>query len=103
MDRKFEWTKPIERIPGTYTVTVTETASGCTSSTSFVVNISTNLIASITGNLSICAGSNATLSGTGGTTYTWSDGFVGNPNIVSVAGTYTVSVSDGVLRIYEQC
>ena len=71
--------------------TVTSGVSGCT--TSKTVGVVYNPLLSITGPTSnICAYSSATLTGNGGTTYTWSTGAI-SPSIVitpSVNGTYTV-------------
>ena len=78
-------------ITTTYAVTVTD-ANSCTNTATRTVNVnfSPNVIAS--GSTTICAGNSTTLTGSGASTYLWSDGFAGSPNIVSPAVTtaYTV-------------
>lgn len=78
---------------GTYTVTVTS-AYGCSSTTSKTI-VKNNLpIPVITGNGTICDGQNGTLTASGGVTYNWSNN-VSTPVIhPSIAGTYTVTVTD---------
>lgn len=72
-------------------------SAGCTSSNtvSVVVNPLPNV--SATGNASmICTGQSATLTASGASTYTWSDGSNGSPIVVSptVTTTYTVNATD---------
>jgi hypothetical protein len=56
---------------GTYTVSVAN-ASGCAGSTTIVVTTNAAPTASITGNANFCTYSSASLTATGGATYTWS-------------------------------
>jgi hypothetical protein len=79
---------------GTYTVTVTGT-NGCTATTSAIVTNAPVISASITGNTYACNSGTTTItaSGTGATTYAWSDG--GSAAATTVwAGTYTVTVAN---------
>jgi hypothetical protein len=78
----------------TYTVTVTN-ASGCTDDANVSVNVNTSPTASITGNTSICAGSTATLTASGGNTYSWNNGVTtaGLSVILNSSTTYIVTVT----------
>lgn len=83
-------------VPTTYTVTVTN--SSCTATASQTVQVSANPTASITGNISVCAGSSTTLTANGGNTYTWANGLGNSADITvspTTATTYTVTVSLG--------
>lgn len=89
----------------TYTVTVTD-ANGCTASTETAVEVFdlpiadiavTDMSAEFDDDGLICAGDNATLTASGGTTYVWSDGSMSDILSVSPAvglHTYTVTVTD---------
>jgi len=86
---------------GTYSVTVTNGATGCTSVTSVGVSQSTTLpTASLlsSGTLT-CAVTSVTLTASGGTTYSFSGPGVvsqsGNTAVVNAAGTYSVTVTNG--------
>ncbi|QQS29324.1 MAG: hypothetical protein IPM47_21275 [Sphingobacteriales bacterium] len=90
-------------ISGVYTVTVTD-ANGCSSEYEVTVTISTIEGAMITGNTIVCLDDVLTLTASRGTSYEWSgpNGFTSSgPNLVrpdadgTMAGEYTVSVSDG--------
>ena len=76
-----------------YTVTVTS-AAGCTSSSSFTVNVSP-ANASVTGANSICSGQSSTLTASGGGTYAWNTGSSSTSIIVSPTSltNYTVIVT----------
>ncbi|MBP7821635.1 MAG: gliding motility-associated C-terminal domain-containing protein [Saprospiraceae bacterium] len=84
---------------GTYTVTVTN--NGCTSVSNVSVTAN-SATASITGNLSICAGANTSLTASGGSSYQWAASNGGaiigssSTNIIntSTAGLYTVTVTN---------
>jgi len=85
--------------PGTYTVTVTDITNGCTSSASALVTRTgvppTASIASPT--LITCANPTETLtasSTTNNATYSWGVGANSASYSISVAGTYTVTVTD---------
>ncbi len=86
----------------TYTVTGTD-ANGCTSSDTIIVNVNQLPVADAGADVSVCPGSNATLTATGGVSYTWmpSTG-LSDPNSavtqvinVTAASTYSVLVTDG--------
>lgn len=87
---------------GTYTVTHTVTSAGCTSSTSSVVVINPQPTVTANNNGPICLGGNASFTGTGGGTYSWTgpnafSSAVQNPTITGVtaaaAGTYSLNVT----------
>jgi len=82
---------------GTYSVTVT--VNGCTSAagtTNVVVNANPPTPAiTPSGSTTFCAGSSVTLSAPGGYTYSWSTGATTQSIVVSTAGSYTVTVTDG--------
>ncbi|MFH0893258.1 MAG: T9SS type A sorting domain-containing protein [Bacteroidota bacterium] len=76
----------------TTTYTVTGTTVGCSGTSTSVVTV--NAIPNVTVNSpSICAGSSATLTANGGTTYTWTGGLTGNPATATPATTTTYTVS----------
>lgn len=77
----------------TYTVTGTNTTSGCSNTRTVTVDVFTPSVG-ITGNFTICAGGQANLNGTGAANYTWNPG--GSPfagiSVSPPANTiYTVS------------
>ncbi|MBI4929556.1 MAG: gliding motility-associated C-terminal domain-containing protein [Bacteroidetes bacterium] len=81
-----------------YTVWGTN-AAGCSNTATGTVNINSPPSISISGAASsICNGTSATLTGTGGSTYSWSTGAVTNPITVSPPSstTYTVWGTDAV-------
>jgi gliding motility-associated-like protein len=78
---------------GTYGVLVTD-ANGCTAVATSTVTESTTLTPTISGNLSYCAGSNTTLTASGGTIYSWSNTDATASTTVT-AGTYSVTVDNG--------
>lgn len=85
----------------TYTVTVTDN-NGCSTTTEFTVSVGAALLASVSGNMSICSGLTTNLcanttGGTGGNIYSWQPGGYSTPCItVSPASTitYTVTITD---------
>jgi len=81
---------------GNYSVTVTD-LNGCTASVSMFVSQTTSLSPTIYGNLSLCGSETTTLTlDTNYGEYFWSNG-ENTPEItVSEAGTYSVTVSDGL-------
>jgi hypothetical protein len=86
-------------LTSTYTVTGTG-AGGCLSASAAITTVTVHqlpAIGAITSNTLLCAGEEATLTGTGGTTYTFEPGGTGTSIIVSpsVTATYTVSGKDG--------
>ncbi|MBK9337631.1 MAG: hypothetical protein IPM98_14135 [Lewinellaceae bacterium] len=77
---------------GFYDVTVTS-AEGCTAMAGKRVDVNGLPTVSISGDLSYCAGSNTTLTASGGTSYSWSTG-ADTDAVTVVAGTYTVTATD---------
>jgi len=84
--------------PGFYSVTVTETASGCMANASVTLNPSSPLVATATPTQPTCAYSNGSISVTPagpGYTYAWNPPIVGGANPISLApGSYTVAVTE---------
>ncbi len=87
----------------TYTVTVTS-SNGCTATSTVTVTVNPTIGLSVSENSGlaindsiICKGASATLTATGGTSYTWSTGETTASIVVSPVATttYTVTVSDG--------
>ena len=86
-------------LPGAYTVTVTDPATGCTATASGTVlqnitppNAGVNPPATLT-----CAVTSVTLtatSTTGGATFNWGGGNIGANYTVTLPGTYTVTVTN---------
>ncbi len=81
-------------VAGTYSVTVSN-GSGCSAVANANVVINSQPVASVSGNLSICAGQSTTLTATGGTSYRWSTGATTASISASAAGAYSVTVSSG--------
>ncbi len=82
---------------GTYTVTVTD-GNGCENTSSpTVITVNALPTAGITtsGPLTFCAGNSVNLTGTGGTTYLWSNGTNAALTNITSSGTYSVTVTDG--------
>ncbi|MCC6461676.1 MAG: hypothetical protein IT260_14470, partial [Saprospiraceae bacterium] len=75
---------------GTYTVTLTVTESGCTSSCSKTVTVNALPTAVISGTLSFCTGSSTTLTASGGSSYLWDDASTSAMRVITAGGTYTV-------------
>ena len=84
-------------IAGSYNVIITNT-QGCSSTCTKTISASNPLICNITGNSSICQGESTELCApAGAASYLWSDGSTGQCINVSVAGSYSVVItnSDG--------
>ena len=78
----------------TYSVTVTA-ASGCTGTTSITMTQATPPTPAISGTLSFCGGSSTILdAGIGYNSYLWSNNATSRTIIVTVAGNYSVAVTD---------
>ena len=79
----------------TYSITVTDSVSGCFSMDSIQIVVNPIPTAMISGNDTICSGASTTLSASGGTSYQWSDGSTGSSITVSpLADTvYSVTVT----------
>lgn len=80
----------------TYTVVATDSINGCTGTATPSINITQPPVAQAQ-NISVCAGESATLSATGGGSYSWSNGNTGASIIIAptASTTYTVIVSFG--------
>lgn len=79
--------------PGTYTFYAEcSLYPGCRTAANFVINATPT--ASISGNLSFCAGASTTLTASGGVSYEWNDLSTNAMRTVSAAGSYTVEVTD---------
>ncbi|HLP52981.1 MAG TPA: gliding motility-associated C-terminal domain-containing protein [Chitinophagales bacterium] len=85
--------------PGNYTVTVTDPANGCTISSSAAVAqdiVAPNIALSNTGTLN-CISTSVTINATSTTpnvSYDWGGGNTSTSNIVTTAGSYTITVTD---------
>ncbi|MCW8898703.1 MAG: gliding motility-associated C-terminal domain-containing protein [Flavobacteriales bacterium] len=95
--------------PGSYMVTVTDSVSGCTKDTTFVVTNGSSLQATIDSSFNVsCNGGNDgiayanTSGGTGSVTYSWNTNPVQTTQTATglAAGTYSVTVTDSVGCIY---
>jgi hypothetical protein len=79
---------------GTYTVTVTNTANGCTTTKSMTVTAGTAPTVAVTQTGNLCSGtSGVSLAATGGGTYLWSNQATTATTTVTAAGIYTVTVT----------
>ncbi len=80
---------------GTYSVTVTN-AAGCNAITSTVVTVNALPTPGITasGPLTFCTGNSVNLTGTGGTSYAWSNGTNTALTNITTSGTYSVTVTN---------
>ncbi|HEV7232276.1 MAG TPA: gliding motility-associated C-terminal domain-containing protein, partial [Bacteroidia bacterium] len=78
--------------PGTYTVYVSNSCG----IDSAKVNVTMNPlpVPVITGNTTFCKGDSALLVASGGTTYSWSNGFTGSTQYVYTSGVYTVTATN---------
>jgi Secretion system C-terminal sorting domain len=88
---------PITVTPVTTTsYTVTGTSLGCTSTAVATVTIGAAIVPTVN-SPTICAGGTATLTATGGTTYSWDTGSSANPLSVTPVTTtsYTVTATSG--------
>lgn len=84
-----------------YSVTVTNTTTGCFASTSALVTVNPALTATLAGNLTICNGSSTTLTASGGNGFGWSGGQ--NTSAVVVAPTSTTAYSVTVTNTTTGC
>jgi gliding motility-associated-like protein len=80
-------------VAGDYTVTITD-ANGCEGTATITITESSSLNPVIAGSTSFCTGSSTTLDAGIFNSYVWNDGTMLATLEVSVAGTYTVTVSD---------
>lgn len=83
-----------KKVAGTYTVTITDVA-GCISTASKIVTINARPTTSIVtvGESNVNSGGTATLTASGGSSYSWSTGEKTAAISVNKAGTYTVTVT----------
>ncbi len=79
---------------GTYTVTVSD-AAGCTGVAQMIVSEFPIPVPQISGSTSFCTGTSTTLDAGTWNNYIWSNGETTSSIIVSIAGTYTVTITDG--------
>jgi gliding motility-associated-like protein len=85
----------ITSTPGIFSVSVTD-INGCNGAASVTVTESTSLSPIITGTPAFCENESTTLNaGSGFATYDWSTGAVTQTVNVNIAGTYSVTVTDG--------
>ncbi|MCH2084587.1 MAG: hypothetical protein MK226_19495, partial [Saprospiraceae bacterium] len=79
--------------PGTYSVTVSD--GNCDGDVMVTVTEDPLPTAVISGNLTFCEGTTTVLSANAGFSYQWSTGEMTQDVIVSTAGTYSVTITDG--------
>lgn len=87
----------------TYYVTASD-ASGCTGTASFTVGVDAIPIANAGADQTICSGTGATISASGGSTYAWSNGSSSQSVSINPSSTttYTVTVSNGSCSSTDQ-
>jgi len=85
-------------------LTVTGTVDGCSSSDDVAVGIQSKITANAGADQIICNGSNAMLFASGGQSYSWSDGSIGEIITVSpeTTTTYEVTAIDGVCTATDE-
>jgi hypothetical protein len=89
----------VANVAGVYGVTVTN-GQNCTGTQSFTLTSSSSLsVNAIANPTAICRGNSANLSATGGTSYAWSNGAIGQTQMV----TPTVTTSYSVTGYYGTC
>ena len=77
---------------GTYTLTGTNSANGCTATDQVVITVNPLPTVSAGNNLQICAGTSVTLNGSGASAYTWNNGVINGVAFTPTATqTYTVT------------
>ncbi|UKN03103.1 T9SS type A sorting domain-containing protein [Paracrocinitomix mangrovi] len=87
---------------GSYTAYILSNGDACEAQIPFTINSSTPLSGTATSAIGICPGGTATLTATGGTTYTWYDGatVIGSTATINVSPSvttqYSVEISNGV-------
>ena len=81
-------------ISTTYTVLGTNTVTGCKNTSTATVNVNSLPTISVLGASSVCEGSDATLTGSGGNTYSWYNAATTSSIVITVSGaigtTYTL-------------
>jgi hypothetical protein len=100
--RTFSWTNgltgnnPQNLAPGTYTVTVTQTSTGCTKIIPYTLNPSSPLAVTTTKTDPACGQNNGSIlvsTGPTGYVYSWTGGLTGHNPTNLAAGTYIVTVT----------
>jgi hypothetical protein len=86
----------------TYSVTGTNTTTGCQSSATTAVNVITTSV-SITSPSAICAGESATLTGNGADAYLWDNGSPFNSIIITPSATAVYSVTGTTSTLNLTC
>ncbi|HOM37163.1 MAG TPA: T9SS type A sorting domain-containing protein, partial [Bacteroidales bacterium] len=84
---------------GNYTVTVTNSTTGCSTTATTNVTVNTNPIPNISpATINICVGQSTTITASGGTNYSWNTGSINSTITVSpsTTTTYTVTVTNAV-------
>jgi len=79
--------------PGTYAVTLTASNLNGSSTATHNIIVNPNPTITISGNSAVCLGQSTSLTGNGGTSYTWSNGSLTNPITVSPTSTTVYSVT----------
>src|ERR1051326_8573056 len=86
--------------PGTYNYTVTATNGACSSVATCALIVNANPAPSIVSSGNPCLGQTMTLTASGGTTYSWSNGTATAAMSTATAGTYTVwATTNGCIGI----
>ncbi len=80
---------------GTYTVTLTNTLSGCTASATTDVTVNANPTVEIGTTINECPGNTVVLDAGAGLSYDWSTLATGQTISVTTGGTYSVTVTNG--------
>ncbi len=87
----------------TYSVTVTNTSTGCSATASHQLTVNQNPVVAIAGDTIICEGSSTTITASGGDIYSWSNG-ANTPNITITPplgnSIYTVTVTNSSTGCY---
>lgn len=77
-----------------YSVTVTSLANGCSAADTINVTIDTLPVVNLGHDTTQCGGTVTLLAGNAGSTYLWSDNTIADSLLVSISGTYRVTVTN---------
>jgi gliding motility-associated-like protein len=80
-------------VTATYTLTVVD-ANLCTSSDDVLVTVNLYPVIDAGPDLTVCSGTSVSLSGSGGTSYTWNNGVFNGISFVPAVGTITYTATD---------